>query len=51
MYLKNIFSFDGKQEHEIVFVHSAKFSDQRAYAQRGMTGVEALLFQYLSKAL
>lgn len=51
MYLKNIFSFDGQQGHEIVFVHSAKFSDQRAYAQRGMTGVEALLFQYLSKAL
>lgn len=39
--LENIFTFDGKAGHEIVFVYSAVFIDQRMYAQAMINGVES----------
>ncbi|RFS35956.1 NUDIX domain-containing protein [Acinetobacter sp. SWAC5] len=39
--LENIFTFDGKAGHEIVFVYSAVFIDQRMYAQAMIKGIES----------
>lgn len=39
--LENIFTFDGHSGHEIVFVYSATFVDQRIYAQSLIKGVES----------
>ena len=39
--LENIFTFDGKAGHEIVFVYSAVFIDQHLYAQAMINGVES----------
>ena len=35
--LENLFHYDGKPSHEIVFVHDAEFVDPMMYAERNMT--------------
>ena len=37
---ENIFTFDGKKEHEIVFTYVAEFKDQAAYNEK-LTGIES----------
>ena len=39
--LENIFSFDGQQGHEIVFVYAAEFSDRHIYAMQEIMGQES----------
>lgn len=38
--VENIFTFDGKDGHEVVFVYEAKFSDALAYQKEKMTIID-----------
>ncbi len=38
---ENIFTFDGRVGHEIVFVYAATFVDQQMYAQLMIKGIES----------
>jgi ADP-ribose pyrophosphatase YjhB (NUDIX family) len=39
--LENLFTFDGQQGHEIVFVYDAKFMDQSFYSNKNLKGTES----------
>ncbi|MFV1999777.1 MAG: NUDIX hydrolase [Acidimicrobiia bacterium] len=38
--LENLFTFDGQQGHEIVFVYDAQFTDRHTYETEQISGVE-----------
>ena len=38
--LENIFEFDGGDDHEIVFVHDARFTDRSMYDRAEIGGME-----------
>ncbi len=38
--VENIFTFDGRNGHEVVFVYEAKFSDKSAYLKETMTIID-----------
>ncbi|NIA14406.1 MAG: NUDIX domain-containing protein [Nitrospiraceae bacterium] len=39
--LENLFTFDGKQGHEVVFVYDAQFRDKSLYESDGFIGTES----------
>ncbi|MCH7336560.1 NUDIX domain-containing protein [Acinetobacter sp. NIPH 2699] len=46
--LENLFSFDGQQGHEIVFVYDAEFVDAKLYQQVEIHGCESNGLKYIA---
>ena len=44
--LESLFTFDGQQEHEIVFVYDARFRDKSLYITNRLQGTESDGSQY-----
>ena len=49
--LENLFSFDGQQGHEIVFVYDAEFVDSALYKEAEIQGYETNGFTYIAQWL
>ena len=49
--LENLFSFDGQQGHEIVFVYDAEFVDSALYKEAEIQGHETNGFSYIAQWL
>ena len=49
--LENLFSFDGQQGHEIVFVNDAEFVDSALYKEAEIQGHETNGFTYIAQWL
>lgn len=49
--IENIFSFDGQQGHEIVFVYDAKFVDSHMYQRHEIQGCETNGYRYIAQWL
>ena len=49
--LENLFSFDGQQGHEIVFVYDAEFVDSALYKEAEIQGHETNGFTYIAQWL
>ena len=49
--LENLFSFDGQQGHEIVFVYDAEFIDSALYKEAEIQGYETNGFTYIAQWL
>ena len=49
--LENLFSFDGQQGHEIVFVYGAEFVDSALYKEAEIQGHETNGFTYIAQWL
>ena len=47
--LENIFTFDGKAGHEMVFVYEGQFSDTRVYQREVLQGVETSGHRYQAR--
>lgn len=49
--MENLFSFDGQQGHEIVFVYDAEFIDSALYKEAEIQGYETNGFTYIAQWL
>lgn len=49
--LENLFTFDGQQSHEIVFVYEAEFIDPHIYKQHHIQGCETNGHTYIAQWL
>ncbi|MCU4369096.1 NUDIX hydrolase [Acinetobacter courvalinii] len=49
--LENLFTFDGQQGHEIVFVYEAEFIDPHIYKQHHIQGCETDGYNYIAQWL
>lgn len=49
--LENLFTFDGQQGHEIVFVYEAEFIDPHIYKQHHILGCETDGYNYIAQWL
>lgn len=49
--MENLFSFDGQQGHEIVFVYDAEFVDSALYKEAEIQGHETNGFTYIAQWL
>ena len=49
--VENLFSFDGQQGHEIVFVYGAEFIDSKPYQHMEMQGYETDGCTYIARLL
>jgi ADP-ribose pyrophosphatase YjhB (NUDIX family) len=47
--LENLFTFDGQQGHEIVFVYEAKFANPKFYQETEIQGCESNGFTYIAR--